>query len=430
MSKTSLTYSGERLEWPAVYLKMFAPIMIVVMITIGVDAWVEYVSGGFSPFFYKDVVTVCVIALTYALFGLNKISKAFAINVSVYSIVLGIMVLLPFRLNIAEFEFETYFLKVEIILIILTYAIGILVHPKHILYLLILNLIFIAACIYGMYDQYPISRFIFYIMLMTTTSLLGYKLNRIFYDLNQQVADANALIQAQNEDLTRANAAKDQLFEILGHDLKVPFFHLSALLTLLDHTDSQEKKAEYLQLMKNAIKDGDNLVASILNWVDVQSTYMKFDLQEREIAPVVLTEIAMARGNASLKDIFVESDLQHNLSFMMDERMMETVIRNLISNAIKFSHRNSVIRVTSSREREELVLRVIDHGIGMSEEIKNELFKYGKIPPRMGTENESGSGFGLNICQKMVENQCGKLIIESKPAEGTTVIMRFPVVTG
>jgi light-regulated signal transduction histidine kinase (bacteriophytochrome) len=69
--------------------------------------------------------------------------------------------------------------------------------------------------------------------------LLGYKLNRIFFELNQQVSDANVLIQSQNEDLTRANAAKDQLFEIFGHGLKAPFSHLSALVTLSDHTDDQ-----------------------------------------------------------------------------------------------------------------------------------------------------------------------------------------------
>lgn len=199
------------------------------MITIGVDAWVEYSAGGLTPFFYKDIITASIIGICYALFGLKKISKTVAINITVYSIVIGIMILLPFRLELADFYFETYFLKVEIILVILTYAIGILVHPKHILYLLILNLIFIAACVYGMYGEYPISKFVFYIMLMTCNSLLGYKLNRIFLDLNHQVADANALIQTQNENLTRANAAKDQLFEILGHDLKAPFTALISL---------------------------------------------------------------------------------------------------------------------------------------------------------------------------------------------------------
>ena len=144
MDNNSITYRGEQLEWPAVYLKMFSPMMIVVLITIGVDAWVEYSTGGLSPFFYKDLVTIGIIAFAYVLFLFKKIHKTMAINVTVYSIVIGIMALLPFRLDVEDFHFESYFLKVEIVLVILTYAIGILVNPWHILYLLILNLVFIA----------------------------------------------------------------------------------------------------------------------------------------------------------------------------------------------------------------------------------------------------------------------------------------------
>ncbi|GEM_PF-898760 len=426
MDNNSITYRGEQLEWPAVYLKMFSPMMIVVLITIGVDAWVEYSTGGLSPFFYKDLVTIGIIAFAYVLFLFKKIHKTMAINVTVYSIVIGIMALLPFRLDVEDFHFESYFLKVEIVLVILTYAIGILVNPWHILYLLILNLVFIAFCIYGMQGEYPIAKFIFYIMLMTCTSLLGYKLNRIFFDLNHQVSAANALIQSQNEDLKRTIAAKDQLFEILGHDLKAPFFHLSALLTLSDHTEDPEKKKEYKQMMKDAIKEGDQLVASILDWVDVQSTYMNFELHEGSVNEIVADTVLSEQIRAKLKDIQIETDIEPELRMQMDSQMMATVLRNIICNAVKYSHRNSTIQVVGKKGPDHIILQVIDKGIGMSEEIKNELFMYGKISTRVGTEQESGSGFGLNICKKMVENQNGTMDLQSVTGKGTTVTMRFP----
>jgi two-component system, sensor histidine kinase and response regulator len=430
MTKNLNSRPSQEMEWPSAYLKMFTPLIIVVMITIVVDAWVEFTAGGLSPFFYKDLVTVSLIGFSYAMYGLKYWSKVTVINITVYSIIIGIMILLPFRLEIADFHFETYFLKVEIILIILTYAIGILVHPRHILYLLALNLIFIGFCIYGMYGAYPVSKFVFYIMLMTCTSLLGYRLNRIFYDLNQQISEANDVIQNQNEDLTRANAAKDQLFEILGHDLKAPFFHLSALLTLLNMTEDQEKKAEYMQLMKNAIKDGDDLVASILNWVDVQSTYLNFELEKLPIRNVLEKALEVKEPNAIIKSIKIETSIPDDLQMNMDPRMMETIFRNLICNSIKFSDRESRIQVTGEQIGEEVVVKVVDDGIGMSEDIKNELFKFGKIPTRLGTEDESGSGFGLNICKKMVENQKGELEITSETNKGTTITMTFPLPTG
>ncbi len=417
------------LTWPEVYLRMFAPIMIVVLITIGADAWVEYEERGVSPFFIKDLITMVIIGFSYALFSLEKLTKTEVINISVYTIVVGIMLLLPFRLQLADFYFEVYFLKVEIILIILTYAIGILVHPKHILYLLILNLIFITACIVAMQDAYPISKFVFYVMLMTATSLLGYKLNRIFLDLNIQVAEANELIQSQNEDLKRANEAKDQLFEILGHDLKAPFFHLSALVSLLNNTDDEEKKQEYIDLMKDAICRGDKLVGSLLDWVDVQSTYLKFTLEKDSIERIIDTAIDVKKADATLKDLRIIKSVPSDFKIAMDSRMMDTIFRNLISNAIKFSYRGGNICVRAINKENEAFLSVTDEGVGMDEEVIQQLFTYGKIPTQKGTENETGSGFGLNICKKMVENQKGTMEIQSKPNQGTTVLMRFSLMS-
>ncbi|MFT5725765.1 MAG: hypothetical protein ACI9JN_002894 [Bacteroidia bacterium] len=86
MSKPTLKYKGDDLAWPAVYLKIFAPLMVIVMITVGIDAWVEYVEGGTSPFFYKNIITIVVIGVVYALFGFKIISKTTAINFAGYPI--------------------------------------------------------------------------------------------------------------------------------------------------------------------------------------------------------------------------------------------------------------------------------------------------------------------------------------------------------
>lgn len=414
-----------QLNWPEVYQIMFTPMILVTLIAIAADGWVEYSEAGITSYFYKDIINFIVVGIAAILFKTDNLTKSQVINITVYSIVLGLMVMMPYRITTPGFHFETYFLKVEIVLIILTYAIGILVHPRHILYLLLMNLIFIATCAIYVDSHYPISKYVFYIMLMTGTSLLGYKLNRIFMGLNDQIFHANELIKSQNEDLQRANEAKDQLFEILGHDLKAPFFHLSALLTLHDNATTPEKKEEYSRLMKNAIIEGDQLVVSLLNWADVQSTYLKFELEDHSVTDVVQKAIDYKKENCMLKDITIEEELQNDLEIKMDVRMMETVMRNLICNAIKFSDRKSTIKVSSAQENEIVKITVQDHGIGMSQDLINELFEVGKISPRLGTESEPGSGFGLNICKKMVQNQGGEMVIESEENVGTTVTLYF-----
>lgn len=177
--------------------------------------------------------------------------------------------------------------------------------------------------------------------------------------------------------------------------------------------------------MKTAIQDGDNLVASILDWVDVQSTYMKFELEKMSVDDLIDDAIHHKQMNATLKKIKIEKYFEEGLMMHMDCRMMETIKRNLICNSIKFSHREDNIKISGKVADSDVVISVTDQGIGRTEEIKNELFKFGKIPPRLGTENESGSGFGLNICKKMVENQNGQLEIISQPDKGTTVVMHF-----
>ena len=260
------------LRWPAVYKKTFGPLVFLTLAVLLLDAVAEYRAvGGFSPIVIKDFVTVALCAIPYTLFRFGLMSEQNVIAVMVYTIVIGIMVMLPYRVQRPHIEFEVYFLKIEIILVILTYAIGILVNPRHILVLLAMNLVFIAFCYYYTASFFDTEKYWYYIALISVAGVLGYKLHKIFIDINMQLGEANLVIQKQNTDLSKANDAKDQLLEILGHDLKAPFFHLSALMTLIDESTDPQKKEEYRALMKQAITDGDELVGSLLDWVDVQS---------------------------------------------------------------------------------------------------------------------------------------------------------------
>lgn len=113
------------------------------------DDVVEYRAvGGFGPTVIKDFVTVALCVIPDALFRFGLMAKQNVISLMVYTIVIGIMVMLPYRVQQTHIEFEVYFLKIEIILVILTYAIGILVNPRHTLVLLVMNLVFIAFCYY------------------------------------------------------------------------------------------------------------------------------------------------------------------------------------------------------------------------------------------------------------------------------------------
>jgi len=335
------------------------------------------------------------------------------------------MVMLPYRVQRPHIEFEVYFLKIEIILVILTYAIGILVNPRHILVLLVMNLVFIAFCYYYTASFFDTEKYWYYIALISGAGVLGYKLHKIFIDINMQLGEANLVIQKQNTDLSKANDAKDQLLEILGHDLKAPFFHLSALMTLIDESTDPIKKEEYRALMKQAINDGDELVASLLDWVDVQSDYMKFELSAYDMRAILEEAISGVESAAALKNITINEEFNCEPLEKMDAKLMETIVRNLLNNAIKFSHNGSEVFVRMTCDKKNVVVEVQDFGVGIEPERIEELFKVGKIRPSMGTNNEIGSGFGLNIVNKLVAKLKGKLDINSEVGKGTIIRLTF-----
>lgn len=233
------------------------------------------------------------------------------------------------------------------------------------------------------------------------------------------------MIQKQNTDLSKANDAKDQLLEILGHDLKAPFFHLSALMTLIDESTDPQKKEEYRALMKQAITDGDELVASLLDWVDVQSDYMKFELSAYDMRAILEEAISGVESAAALKNITINEEFNCEPLVKMDAKLMETIVRNLLNNAIKFSHNGSEVFVRMTCDKKNVVVEVQDFGVGIEPERIEELFKVGKIRPSMGTNNETGSGFGLNIVNKLVAKLKGKLDINSEVGKGTIIRLTF-----
>lgn len=375
------------LRWPAVYKKTFGPLVFLTLAVLLLDAVVEYRTvGGFSPIVIKDFITVALCAIPYALFRFGVMSKQNVIALMVYTIVIGIMVMLPYRVQRPHIEFEVYFLKIEIILVILTYAIGILVNPRHIIDLLVMNLVFIAFCYFYTASFFDTEKYWYYIALITGTGVLGYKLHKIFIDINMQLGEANLVIQKQNTDLSKANDAKDQLLEILGHDLKAPFFHSSALMSLIDETTDSQKKEEYRALMKQAINDGDELVASLLDWVDVQSDYMKFELSAYDMRAILEEAISEVESAATLKDIKIHEDYNCGPLVKMDAKLMETIVRNLLNNAIKFSHNGAEVFVRMRCDKKNVTVEVEDFGVGIEPERIEELFKVGQIRPSMGTK--------------------------------------------
>lgn len=401
-------------SWLKGFNKVFHLTLFVILGSLIIDLWAEYTEGGFSLFVIKDAINIAIVLIAYSLYHFRHISSSNTMVIAVYSIVINITVSLPFRVQSADFFFERYFLKVEIIMLILSFAIGVMIHYRHKIIMLSYNALFILMCYLVSDGSYPLPSFLFFGFLVIGSGLVGYRLNRVLLQLNRE--------------LNELNNAKDNLLMIIGHDVRNPLGSIGGLLELIEKGQlSPEENTKFLQLARGAVRQASDLLENLLHWVKTQTMQNVVKKEPVQIQALVDGVFQFSISKSQTKEIILKNVVSPALYVSLDKQMMETVLRNLISNAIKFSPRGAVVTVQAKKSRSQMVISVKDQGIGMDTETQNKLFNSGKVHSLPGTENERGTGFGLNICKNLVEQQGGSLQVVSSPGKGTSMNVLLPL---
>ena len=401
--------------------------MIVALPGVGLDAIAEYDTAGVSPYLIRDFFYLAVMTACFLSYKFNLIKRKDIFKIPVYTIVIGQMVSVFFRIQDPAYSFEPYFLKTEIIYALMMFGIGNLVHAKHIAFFLFLNIIFIVTC-YFMVPDFPTSKLVFYSVMVNSSTLLVFFSQRMVVQIYKKLKYANKIIQFKNEELSKMNLAKDQIFKIIGHDLRTPFHQVQSLVDLIDETDDVEGIAEIKSLLKESAGKGNQLLEDLLKWSTSYKKDSEIELEKYNISEVVDRVFKFSEIKSKEKEIKLINELPRNLNIVINLTMMETVLRNLISNAIKFSYRGSSIIVNHTYINEIIKISIIDKGMGINKFRLNNLLINKQNQSTSGTESESGSGFGLNIAKELVEKQHGVFEILSKENKGTTVNLYFPVI--
>ncbi|MFO7728322.1 MAG: ATP-binding protein [Desulfosalsimonas sp.] len=232
-----------------------------------------------------------------------------------------------------------------------------------------------------------------------------------------------------NQQLQRANSDKDKLFSIIAHDLKSPLSSLlSATEMLADQTEKfSEKEIRLLstELHKN-VKNTFALLEDLLQWARMSQGGIDYAPKPCRVSELVRTGLSTVQNMAGRKEVTIRREIPQDLTVLVDQPMINTVIRNILFNAVKFSHRNSEIVVTARQEARTVTIAVQDHGKGMDEEVLTSVFAMEREKQQLGTENEKGSGLGLVLCRQFIEHHGGEIRLESEPGQGTTVYFTLP----
>ncbi len=233
------------------------------------------------------------------------------------------------------------------------------------------------------------------------------------------------------EEIVKARTAeKDKIFNVIAHDLRSPFTSLLGFTELLAGGVESFTLGE-IQQMANRMNDSASnlfkLLENLLEWSRIQRGMVEFSPTICDLSEIVLQSLSIYSLQAAKKEISIINSVPAGTEVIADKQMLNTIIRNLISNAVKFSHHGGSVILASKRNNEnKLEFSVHDKGIGMSDQLKTKIFVMGSEISRKGTDNEPSTGLGLLLCKEYIEKNDGKLWVESKEGEGSTFYFTFP----
>ncbi len=248
-------------------------------------------------------------------------------------------------------------------------------------------------------------------------------------DITKKIEAEQALKERESQ-LEQLNDAKDKFFSIIAHDLRSPFNTILGFSDLLSNnakTYDTERIVKFSADINSAAVNTLALLDNLLNWAKSQTGQITFKPVKLNLQPIIVQTIKDLNPMAKFKNISLNYTQSEDIEVYADLNMFKTILRNLISNAIKFTNSRGTIEVNAMRKDNFIEIAVSDNGVGMSEETLNKLFTIHANEKTLGTANEKGSGLGLILCKEFVEKHDGKIWAESEIGKGSYFKFTLPL---
>jgi signal transduction histidine kinase len=242
-----------------------------------------------------------------------------------------------------------------------------------------------------------------------------------FHDVTERKKAEKQLIQL--------NTDKDRFISILAHDLRSPFFSLLGLSEMLRNKlreYSIEKTEKMVDSICNVARKTYELLEDTLQWANVKSKNLTYSPATLNLSEIITEVAEILEPSAKLKNITIGINSNIDLPVFADIYMLKAILRNLVSNALKYTNEGGRIEISSSTDNSFTIVKIKDNGIGIVPEILEKLFNISSIHSSKGTANETGTGLGLLLCKEFVDRHGGKIWIESELYKGTQVSFTIP----
>ena len=246
---------------------------------------------------------------------------------------------------------------------------------------------------------------------------------------NELLSRKNERIEEQRLELEKMNASKNKFFSIIAHDLKNPFHTVMGYAYLI-HKEydrfSEEEKKKYASDIYGSANSIFKLLHNLLDWARSQTGALVYTPQKMSFLEIYKGIENLISPVAEQKNISLHTEIPHDLQIYADPRMLETVMRNLMSNAIKFTHEGGEVKVEVKSDGYQAIVCVEDNGVGISSSDIDRLFQIDSKFKRKGTANEDGSGLGLLVCSEFVRKNGGDIWVDSGNGAGSRFFFSIP----
>jgi PAS domain S-box-containing protein len=248
-------------------------------------------------------------------------------------------------------------------------------------------------------------------------------------DITERIKSEQEL-KLKNEELVKLNAEKNKFFSIISHDLRGPlggFMGLTEMLTEDSQDFTEDEKKEAISALNDLAHNTFKLLENLLEWAQMDRGVLTFNPEKIDLKTAITECVKIAAESARVKNIEIVSELADGSVVFADNNMLHTVIRNLLSNAIKFTPVGGKVTVSAATaENKLIVISVKDTGIGMNDEMRNNIFRIDVKTKRPGTQGEPSTGLGLLLCKEFIERHGGKIRVESEVGKGSTFSFTLP----
>ncbi len=259
------------------------------------------------------------------------------------------------------------------------------------------------------------------IIVLVTIILLLIALTK--HKINKQ----NTKLKEALKELKETSEHLNMTYSIIAHDLKGPLGNVIGVLEfLLDGSVDQEDWPEYLDISYKTLNQTNSLMLNLLDWSRAKGEKLSFIPTEVNIKEIVDSSADLHRHAISLKSIKLLIDIEDNISAYVDKNMLSTIMRSLLSNAIKFTPEGGSIKISASNKEDKVLIKIKDTGVGMSDKQIEDAIDINSYKTSLGTNDEKGSGLGLKLVLDMLNRNNGKLEIVSSPGKGSEFIIILP----